>query len=118
MNYTLDGLNFDWPPTKNQIIELAHMHRRNLKEAVFRDIHLGDYCLAQRKRVYDFTRSLDEQQREDFYRVYNGELKRIAEEDKLHPAHAESGVSVFTIGIFLVLIAIILYFAIVRSLIQ
>lgn len=54
MTRTFDGLNFDFPPTAAQIVELAHQHRRNLDEAVFhQDIHLGNFCLLQRKRVYD-----------------------------------------------------------------
>lgn len=115
MTRTLDGLSFEMPPTVEQIVALAHAHRKKLDEAVFRDIHLGEYSLAQRKRVYDFTRELDVAQREDFYKIYNGELVRIADEDDLHPAHAEGGVSIFTIGLVLVVIAIILYFAVIRS---
>lgn len=115
---TLDGLNFDLPPTPTQIIALARQHRANLDDAIFhQEIHLGDFCLAQRKRVYDFTRDLNHDQRVDFYKTYNGELKRIADEDQLHPAHAESGVGVFTLFIVLAIIAVILYFTFVRNLI-
>ncbi len=46
-------LCFDTPPKEDQIIEL-HYHRKLLDEAIFhQEIHLGDYCLAQRKRVFD-----------------------------------------------------------------
>ena len=52
MSNVIDGLTFDVPPSENQIIELAHHHRKLLDEAIFhQEIHLGDYCLAQRKRV-------------------------------------------------------------------
>ena len=82
MTKTFDGLTFDLPPTSSQIVELAHQHRKNLDEAIFHEeIHLGDYCLAQRKRVYDFTRQLDPQQREEFYQVYrlksNGVITQV-----------------------------------------
>lgn len=118
MTKTLDGLTFDLPPTTSQIIELAHRHRTNLDEAIFHeDIHLGNYCLAQRKRVYDFTRQLDVEQREGFYAVYNGELKRTADDDELHPTDAERGVGVFAVMIVLGIIALVLYFAVIRNLV-
>lgn len=118
MTKTFDGLPFDLPPTTAQIVELAHQHRKNLDEAVFhQEIHLGDYCLAQRKRVYDFTRQLDPQQREEFYRTYNGELKNIADEDDLHPPEAEKGLSIFAIMLVLGIIALVFYFAVIRNII-
>ncbi|EFF82491.1 hypothetical protein HMP0015_2072 [Acinetobacter haemolyticus ATCC 19194] len=117
MSHTIDGLSFDMPPTENQIIALAHHHRKLLDEAVFhQEIHLGDYCLAQRKRVYDFAINLSPQDKDRFYEIYNGELLRIADEDDLHPADAESGVGMFAIFITLLIIAFILYFAFVRTL--
>ncbi|MBO3656575.1 hypothetical protein [Acinetobacter haemolyticus] len=117
MSHTIDGLSFDMPPTENQIIALAHYHRKLLDEAVFhQEIHLGDYCLAQRKRVYDFAINLSPQEKDRFYEIYNGELLRIADEDDLHPADAESGVGMFAIFITLLIIAFILYFAFVRTL--
>ena len=116
MTRTLDGLNFDFPPRAAQVVELAHQHRRNLDEAILhQDIHLGRFCLLQRKRVYDFTRDLDKQQRRDFYEVYNGELQRIAHDDELHPADAERGVGAFAIFLSLVVIALVLYFAVIRN---
>ena len=119
MSNTLDGLPLDVPINKQQIIELAHLHRKKLEEAIFhQEIHLGDYCLAQRKRVYDFTRQLNEAERAEFYDIYNTELKRIADDDSLHPADAEAGVSVFLIFLALAIIALILYFAIIRNIIQ
>lgn len=115
MTKTLDGLNFDMPPSADQIIALAHLHRQRLDEAIFhQEIHLGDFGLAQRKRVYDFTRELDVQQREDFYGMYNGELLRIADEDDLHPVHAEGGMSIFTICLVLAIIGLIFYFAVIQ----
>ncbi|NNH27388.1 hypothetical protein [Acinetobacter terrestris] len=119
MTKTLDGLNFDLPPTEAQIVELAHQHRKNLDEAVFhQEIHLGNFCLAQRKRVYDFTRQLDIQQREQFYDVYNGELMRVADDDELHPADSERGVGVFAIAVVLAIIAMVLYFAVIRNVME
>lgn len=59
MTNTIDGFVFDTPPKEEQIIELAHYHRKLLDEAIFhQEIHLGDYCLAQRKRVFDYARQL------------------------------------------------------------
>ena len=118
MTRTFDGLNFDFPPTAAQIVELAHQHRRNLDEAVFhQDIHLGNFCLLHRNRVYDFTRDLDKQQRKDFYGVYNGELLRIADDDELHPQDAERGVGVFAIVLVLAIIALVLYFAVIKNIV-
>ena len=80
MTNTIDGFTFDLPLNAEKIIELAHYHRQQLDEAVFHnEIHLGEYCLAQRKRVYDFTRTLEPQQRVEFYKMYDGELRRIAD---------------------------------------
>ncbi|OTG77619.1 hypothetical protein B9T33_14840 [Acinetobacter sp. ANC 5054] len=119
MSRTLDGLTLDYPPTMSQIVELAHMHRRKLDEAIFhQEVHLGHFGLAQRKRVYDFTRDLDKGQRLDFYNAYNGELLKIADDDDLHPAHAEGGVSIFAVVIVLAIIALILYFAVIRTIIS
>ena len=116
---TLDGLNFDMPPTAEQIIALAHLHRQKLDEAIFhQEIHMGEFGLAQRKRVYDFTRELDVAQREEFYDLYNGELLRIADDDDLHPAHAEGGLSIFAVVIVLAIIALILYFAVIQRIVQ
>ena len=118
MTNTLDGFDFDMPPTVSQIVALAQFHRTLLDEAVFhQEIHLGDFCLAQRKRVYDFTRQLDENQRADFYETYNGELRRIADDDPAHPADAENGVGAFAIMIALGVIALVLYFAVIRSIV-
>ncbi|MBH2001508.1 MAG: hypothetical protein I8H98_04465 [Moraxellaceae bacterium] len=117
MSHLIDGLSFDVPPSESQIIALADYHRKLLDEAIFhQEIHLGDYCLAQRKRVYDFTSHLTPEQKDWFYDIYNGELKRIADDDDLHPADAESGVGMFAVFITLVIIACILYFAFVRTL--
>lgn len=64
MTNTIDGFVFDNPPKEEQIIELAHYHRKLLDEAIFhQEIHLGDYCLAQRKRVFDYARQLDPNQK-------------------------------------------------------
>ena len=117
MSDVIDGLSFDSPPAENQIIALAHHHRKLLDEAIFHhEIRLGDYCLAQRKRVYDYAVNLTTEQRDRFYRIYNGELLRIADEDDLHPADAEGGVGLFAVFIVLIIIAFILYFAFVQTL--
>lgn len=117
MTNVIDGVNLDVPPLESQIIELADHHRKLLDEAIFhQEIHLGDYCLAQRKRVYDFASHLSPAEKDRFYKIYDGELRSIADDDDLHPADAESGVGMFAIFISLVIIAFILYFAFVRSL--
>lgn len=113
---TIDGFNFDLPLSVSQIIALAQFHRNQLDEAIFHDeIHLGNFCLQQRKRVYDFTRNLPPEQKAEFYNAYDGELRRIADDDELHPPHAEAGVSVFVIFLTLGLIAFILYFTVIRA---
>lgn len=119
MKNTIDGFDFDVPPAESQIIALAQFHRKQLDEAIFhQEIHLGDYCLAQRKRIYDFTKNLIPTQKSEFYHVYDGELKRIADDDDLHPLHAEGGLSIFAVCLALVIIASILYFAVIRTLVN
>ncbi len=114
----IDGFNFDIPPVQNQVVALAQHHRQQLDEAIYhQEIHLGDYCLAQRKRVYEFTRQLAPNEKEQFYRFYDSELRRIADDDDLHPAGAEGGMSIFTIFLALSGIALILYFGVIRSVI-
>ncbi|MGR2922207.1 hypothetical protein [Acinetobacter guillouiae] len=116
MTNTIDGFIFDVPAAETQIVELAQYHRKQLDEAIYhQEIHLGDYCLAQRKRVYDYTRNLNPVQKAGFYRIYDGELRRLADDDDLHPAHAEGGLSIFAVSIALAIIAIILYFAFLRA---
>ncbi|APX62969.1 MULTISPECIES: hypothetical protein [Acinetobacter] len=106
MSRTLDGIDFDIPPTAGQVMALAQLHRKKLDAAIFhKEIHLGEYSLAQRKAVYDFTRQLDENQREQFYKLYNSELVRLADPDRLHPASAESGLSKFAIFLILAITA-------------
>lgn len=116
MKNIIDGFNFDVPPTESQVVALAQYHRKQLDEAMFhQEIHLGEFCLAQRKRVHDYTQNLAPLQKLGFYRVYDGELHRLADDDDLHPAHAEGGVSVFAVFLVLAIIALILYFAVIRS---
>lgn len=118
MTNVIDGFTFDVPPAESQIVELAQYHRKLLDEAIYhQEIHLGDYCLAQRKRVYDYTKDLNPTQKAGFYRIYDGELRRLADDDDLHPAHAEGGVGVFAVSIVLIIIAVILYFAFLKAVI-
>jgi len=115
MKNTVDGFVFDIPPAESQIIELAQYHRKQLDEAVFhQEIHLGDYCIGQRKRLFDYTRNLEPMQKIAFYHIYDGELKRLADDDDLHPIHAENGVGLFAVFLALVIIALILYFSFLR----
>ena len=119
MTRILDGFTFDMPPAAAEIVALAQYHREKLDDAIFhQEIHLGDYCLAQRKRIFDFTRQFDEGERQRFYQIYDGELKRIADDDELQPADAENGVSIFAIFLVLAIIALILYFAVIRAIIS
>ncbi|TCM64486.1 hypothetical protein EC844_11745 [Acinetobacter calcoaceticus] len=115
---TIDGFSFDLPLAESQIIALAQFHRKQLDEAVFhQDIHLGDFCIAQRKRVSDYTRTLDTNQKTYFYLIYDGELRRLADDEDLHSAQAESGLSVFAVVLTLILITGILYFSVIRTVI-
>lgn len=116
MTRTLDGIQFDMPPTAGQIIALAQDHRHKIHNAIYeKDVHLGNFTLAQRIEVYHFTRDLNVEQRAQFYKIYNDELARSAEEDPLHPEQAEAGLSIFTIFIVLAFIVMILWFAVVRT---
>lgn len=50
MTNTIDGFVFDTPPREEQIIELAHYHRKLLDEAIFhQEIHLGIIVLLSAK---------------------------------------------------------------------
>lgn len=119
MSNTIDGFNLDVPPVQSQVVALAQFHRKQLDDAIFhQEIHLGKYCLSQRKRIFDFTRQLAPEQKATFYQFYDGELKRIADDDELHPSDAEGGLSVFTIFLALGMIALILYFAVIRTMVN
>jgi len=113
MTNTIDSFSFDLPLAESQIIALAQFHRKQLDDAIFHEeIHLGNFCIAQRKRVADYTRTLDETQKQAFYHIYDGELRRLADDEDLHPSDAESGVSIFAVILTLVIIAMILYFTV------
>ncbi|EPF72004.1 hypothetical protein [Acinetobacter rudis] len=114
MTNSIDGFSFDQPLRETQIIALAQYHRKQLHDAVFhQEVHLGNFCIAQRNRVYDYTQHLDPMQKKDFYRIYDGELKRL-DTDDLHPVAEESALSIFTVVLVLVLIAAMLYFAVLH----
>ena len=82
------------------------------------------FKLASERELKKFTgkngwfeptaKQLGLEQRAEFYKIYNRELRRLAVEDPLHPPHAEEGVNVFLLVVILVIIAVILYFAFVR----
>lgn len=115
MTNIIDGFSFDLPLVESQIVALAQFHRKQLDDAVFhQEIHLGNLCIAQRKSVFDYTRTLTIPQKNQFYEIYDGELKRLADDDDLHPANAESGVSIFAVILSLIVIAMILYFTVIR----
>lgn len=115
MTNIIDGFNFDLPLSESQIIALAQFHRKQLDEATFhQEIHLGNFSIAQRNRVSEYTRTLTLPQKKQFYEIYDGELRRLADDDDLHPANAESGVSIFAVILSLIVIAMILYFTVVR----
>jgi len=66
MSRTLDGIDFDIPPTAGQVMALAQLHRKKLDAAIFhKEIHLaeqvcylpdsGNYCgYAGKYRFYRF----------------------------------------------------------------
>lgn len=111
MTTTIDGFSLDLPPIKAQIIGLAQLHRKQLDEAIYHnELRLGDFCLAQRKRVYDYTRELNEEQRADFYQTYNSELQRLAIDESPHQHENENPANVKVMIGVLVVIAIVLYF--------
>ncbi len=49
---------------------------------------------STKETVFDYARQLDPNQKAWFYQVYDGELRKIADEDELHPADAEEGLSI------------------------
>ncbi len=115
MSWAIDGFNFEVPPDESQIIALAQFHRKQLDEAIYhQEIRLGDFGVAQRKRVHDYTRTLTNVQEQAFYNIYDHELERLADDDDLHPGEAESAVSIFAVMLVLAVIAVILYLSAMR----
>lgn len=56
MNKIIDSFNFDILPTESQIVALAQYYRKPLNQAIFhQEVPLGEFCLVQPKRVYDYT---------------------------------------------------------------
>src|SRR5690606_29472234 len=94
----LDGITFDMPPTAGQVLQLADLHRQKL-DNVISDRHapVGHSGLAQRQDVHDFNGALDENQRPEFYSLYNPDPVRILTEDRWHPPQAEAGLTKFAI---------------------
>ena len=45
MSNVIDGLTFDVPPSENQIIELAHHHRKLLDEDIFHQYAQSYICI-------------------------------------------------------------------------
>jgi hypothetical protein len=116
MTMTIDGFTLNNPPNSTDVTALAQYHRKQLEEAIFhQEIHLGEYCLEQRRKVHDYTQTLDPATKAEFYRLYDGELKRIAAEDPEHHPEDEAGLSIFAVFIVLFIIAVILYFGVVQN---
>ncbi|TCB29088.1 hypothetical protein E0H77_01060 [Acinetobacter sp. ANC 4633] len=112
---TIDGLDFDVPLDHTRIKALAQLHHDQLGEAIYhKDQHIGELGIAHRVKIADFTHQLPVEQRLEFYKIYNHELRRLAVDDPLHPPHAEEGVNVFLLIVIMLMIAVILYFAFVR----
>lgn len=108
---TIDGFSLDLPPVKAQVIGLAQLHRKQLDEAIYHnELRLGDFCLAQRKRVYDYTRELNTEQRAEFYQTYNSELQRLAVDESPHYHTDENPTYAKIMWGVLLLIAVVLYF--------
>jgi hypothetical protein len=117
MSKNVDGILIDTPPVNSQIIDLAQLHRKQLNDAIYHnEIRLGDFCLSQRKRVYDFAHELEPSQKADFYNIYNSELERLAVHDGPHNQHEETNQShIFMAFAVLVAIVVVLYFAVLRT---
>jgi len=97
MTNNIDGFSFDLPLKETQIIALAQYHRKQLHDALYhQEVHLGNFCIAQRNRVWDYTQHLDSMQKKDFYRIYDGELNRLGD-DELHPEIHENAMSIVTV---------------------
>lgn len=119
MKNIIDGFSFDLPLVESQIVALAQYHRKQLDDAIFHEeIHLGKFSIAQRQAVFDYTQTLTPLQKQTFYAIYDGELKRLADDEDLHPADAESGISILVVVFSLILIALILYFTVLQIIIS
>lgn len=59
MTNTIDGFVFDNPPKEEQIIELAHYHRKLLDEAIFhQEIHLGGLLFSTKETGFRLCSSI------------------------------------------------------------
>ncbi|OTG88387.1 hypothetical protein B9T31_02430 [Acinetobacter sp. ANC 4558] len=117
MTKTIDGFVLDIPPIKSQIIALAQYHHKKIDEAIFhQEVHLGQYGLEQKFKIDEFTKTLSDVDRENFYQIYSTELNRLAQDDD-HHAHddPETG-NLGVIFIILVIIAVSIYFIFARPL--
>lgn len=114
MTNNIDGFSFDLPLQETQIIALAQYHRKQLHDALFHQkVHLGNFCIAQRNRVSEYTQDLDPMQKIDFYRIYDGALRRLGEEDlDLHPVTEDHPQRILAVLVLLVLIAALLFFTV------
>lgn len=116
---TIDGFSFNQPLAESQIIALAQYHRKQMVEAErHQDIRLGDFCLGQRIRVDKYTRTLDVKQRNYFYTVYDGELRRLGENEDLHFVEPDGQARIMLVIIALLVIAVLLHTFFYRLMIQ
>lgn len=107
---TIDGFSFDQPLAESQIIALAQFHRKQMVEAEkHQEIRLGDYCIAQRSRVGEYTRTLDVTQRNYFYSIYDAELQRLGDSEDLHEGHPSGQARVGAVVIGLIVLAVVLH---------
>ncbi len=68
------------------------------------------FALHKKKRVYDYTRELNAEQRAEFYQAYNGELERLSVDESPHHHEEENQTHVKIMYGVLAVIAIVLYF--------
>ena len=118
MKNTLDGFEFDVPPTESQIDALAQFHHKQLYDAVFhQEIHLGNLGIAQRKRIHDFTRKMLPMQRLAFEHHYDDKMRELNDKT-LHADKHDNLSSMFAVSVAMVALAIVLYVFVIQRVIQ
>ena len=108
MKNTLNGFNFDVPPTELQMNALAQYHHQQLHDAVFQEVHLGNLGIEQRKILHDYTRNLQPTQRQALEHVYDDQMRGL-NDPALHADSYDNPMSMFAVTATIAALAIVLY---------
>ena len=109
MKNTLNGFNFEVPPTELQINALAQYHHQQRLDAVFHQgVHLGNLGIEQRKILHDYTRNLQPTQRLALEHVYDDQMRGL-NDPTLHADSYDNPMSMFAVTVCIIALAVVLY---------